>query len=57
MVRLRKPSSKKAIVGVGKLMKVGKTLAVGEVALYSDGTRELVAHAVGTYAIPQRRDG
>ncbi len=54
---LRKPSSKKDIVGMGKLMKVGKTLAVGEVSLYSEGTRELVAHAVGTYAIPPRRHG
>ena len=28
-------------------------LAIGEVALYSDGTEEMVAHAVGTYSIPQ----
>ncbi len=54
---LRKPSSKKDIVGVGKLIKVGKTLAVGEVALYSQGTQDLVAHAVGTYSIPARRHG
>ena len=54
---LRKPSSNKDIVGVGKLIKVGKALAVGEVALYSEGTRDLVAHAVGTYSIPPRRPG
>jgi uncharacterized protein (TIGR00369 family) len=49
---LRKPSPDKRIVGVCKLLKVGKALAVGEVTLYSEGAEEPVAHAVGTYAIP-----
>ena len=49
---LRKPSSEKDIIGVCSLLKVGKTLAVGEVALYSEGDTEPVAHVVGTYAIP-----
>ena len=31
---LRKPSAEKSIVGVSKLIKVGRSLAVGEVALY-----------------------
>lgn len=52
---MRKPSPDKAILGVAKLMKVGGTLAVGEVALYSEGADEVVAHAVGTYAIPRPR--
>jgi acyl-coenzyme A thioesterase PaaI-like protein len=52
---LRKPSRDKAILGVAKLMKVGRTLAVGEVAMYSEGADEVVAHAVGTYAIPRPR--
>ncbi|MFM2276016.1 MAG: hypothetical protein RL211_1888 [Pseudomonadota bacterium] len=50
---LRKPSADKAIIGVCKLIKLGKTLAVGEVSLYSEGGDELVAHVVGTYAIPR----
>lgn len=50
---LRKPASDKAIVGVCKLLKLGKTLAVGEVTLYSEGSAEAVAHVVGTYAIPR----
>ena len=50
---LRKPSASKDIVGVCKLMKLGKSLAVGEVALYSEGSAEPVAHAVGTYSIPK----
>jgi acyl-coenzyme A thioesterase PaaI-like protein len=49
---LRKPSSQRSIVGVCKLMKVGRSLAVGYVDLYSEGSDELVAHAVGTYSIP-----
>jgi len=50
---MRKPAADRAIVGVCKLMKVGKTLAVGEVSLYSEGGDEPVAHVVGTYAIPR----
>jgi acyl-coenzyme A thioesterase PaaI-like protein len=49
---LRKPSANADIVGVCKLVKVGRLLAVGEVALYSEGNDEMVAHVVGTYAIP-----
>ena len=52
---LRKPSADRAIVGVCKLIKVGRSLAVGEVALYSEGSDEPVAHAVGSYAIPRQR--
>jgi uncharacterized protein (TIGR00369 family) len=50
---LRKPSPDRSIVGVCNLMKVGRSLAVGDVALYSEGMPELVAHAVGTYSIPR----
>lgn len=49
---LRKPRSDRPIVGVCSLIKLGRTLAVGEVSLYSEGDADLVAHAVGTYAIP-----
>jgi acyl-coenzyme A thioesterase PaaI-like protein len=48
----RKPAAYKSIIGVFKLMKVGKVLTVGEVTLYSEGTSEPVAHVVGTYSIP-----
>lgn len=50
---LRKPAGDRAVIGVCKLIKVGKTLAVGEVSLYSEGSDEVVAHVVGTYAIPR----
>ncbi|WP_044283550.1 PaaI family thioesterase [Myxococcus stipitatus] len=49
---MRKPSKDRRILGVCKLLKLGRTLVVGEVSLYSEGLPELVAHAVGTYAIP-----
>ena len=52
---LRKPAGDRAVIGVCKLMKVGRTLAVGEVSLYSEGSDEVVAHVVGTYAIPRDR--
>ena len=52
---LRKPASGKDIIAVCTLLKVGKTLAVGEVSLYSEGNADPVAHVVGTYAIPPKR--
>jgi acyl-coenzyme A thioesterase PaaI-like protein len=51
---LRKPTATARIVGVCKLIKLGRSLAVGEVGLYSEGRSEPVAHAVGTYSIPPK---
>ena len=50
---LRKPSADRRIIGICRLIKVGRTLAVGEVTLHSEGLDEPVAHVVGTYSIPQ----
>jgi|TARA_B110000977_G_scaffold175309_1_gene229936 acyl-coenzyme A thioesterase PaaI-like protein len=50
---MRKPSSTKDIIGQCTLLKVGKSLIVGEVSLYSEGDEKAVAHVVGTYSIPQ----
>jgi acyl-coenzyme A thioesterase PaaI-like protein len=36
-------------------MKVGKRLAVGEVAIYSDGEDEPVAHVTSTYSLPVQK--
>ncbi|WP_198334017.1 PaaI family thioesterase [Psychrobacter namhaensis] len=49
---LRKPSANARIIADCTLMKVGRTLIVGEVSLYSEGTSDLVAHVVGTYSVP-----
>lgn len=51
---LRKPKADRDLVGVCKLIKLGRTLAVGEVSIYSEGDADAVAHAVGTYAIPRQ---
>jgi uncharacterized protein (TIGR00369 family) len=40
------------IVAHAKILKLGKRLAVGECALYSEGEPEMVAHVTGTYSIP-----
>lgn len=50
---LRKPSADNDIIAHCTLLKLGKTLAVGEVNLYSEGDDLPVAHVVGTYAIPR----
>lgn len=50
---MRKPSATKDIIGKCTLLKVGRTLAVGEVTLYSEGDENAVAHVVGTYSIPK----
>jgi acyl-coenzyme A thioesterase PaaI-like protein len=52
---LRKPSPHRPIVGVCQLIKVGRSLVVGEVALYSGRGEEMVAKAVGTYSIPPKK--
>jgi len=49
---LRKPSAESDLIAHCKLIKVGRTLVVGEVDLYSEGKPDLVAHVVGTYAVP-----
>ena len=48
---LRRPSMVD-IIAEGKILKLGKRLAVGEVSLYSEGDPEPVAHVTATYSIP-----
>ncbi|MBM3732774.1 MAG: PaaI family thioesterase [Acidimicrobiia bacterium] len=40
------------LVAEGKVIKLGKRLAVMEVTILSEGHAEPVAHATGTYSIP-----
>ncbi len=44
------------LLGEGRILRLGTRLAVGEVLVRSLGRSEPVAHAVGTYAIPESRD-
>ncbi len=48
---LRKPGPAD-LVAVGHVLKLGRRLAVLEVAIHSDGESEPVAHVTGTYALP-----
>jgi len=53
---LRKPPAAD-LLAEARLMKLGKRLAVGEVAIRSAVGPELVAHAMSTYSIPRQHDG
>lgn len=53
---LRKPPPAD-LIAEGKLLKLGKRLAVMDVALFSEEEDALVAHATGTYSIPPRDEG
>lgn len=53
---LRKPEGGKNLIADCKLLKLGRSLAVGEVYIYSEGQEDkAVCHVVGTYAIPATR--
>ena len=52
---LRKPVADLDLLAECKLLKLGKSLAVGEVGICSEGHEVPVAHATGTYSIPPRR--
>lgn len=40
------------MIAEAQLLKLGKRLAVGEIALHSERQEELAAHAVATYSLP-----
>ena len=48
---LRRPQPS-ALIADGRILKLGKRLAVAEVTLFSEGEAEPVAHVTGTYSIP-----
>ena len=52
---LRKPVADRDLLAECKLLKRGKSLAVGEVTICSEGNEAPVAHATGTYSIPPNR--
>ena len=49
---MRKPVSKTDLLAHCKLLKLGKSLAVGDVLIFSDGMEKPVARATMTYSIP-----
>ena len=42
------------LIGEGRLLKLGKALAVGDFTIWSEGKKDPVAHATVTYSIPPR---
>lgn len=42
------------LVGEGRMLKLGRSLAVGDFTVFSGGKTEPVAHATLTYSIPPR---
>jgi uncharacterized protein (TIGR00369 family) len=48
---LRRPAPRD-VLAEARLFKLGKRLAVGEIAVFSDGDEEMVAHATSTYSVP-----
>lgn len=53
---LTRPAARDVIAEV-KLVRVGRRLAYAEVALFSDGAEDMIAHATGTYALSQPKAG
>ncbi len=52
---MRKPESGKDLIAEARLLKVGKTLSVTNVLIFSEGGSEPVARANMTYAIPPKK--
>jgi uncharacterized protein (TIGR00369 family) len=48
---LRKPPARD-LIAQARLLKLGRKLAVGEVAIHADGVEDMVAHVTSTYSIP-----
>ncbi|MFS4583247.1 PaaI family thioesterase [Phaeobacter sp. C3_T13_0] len=52
---MRKPIGGSPLIAEGKLLKLGRQLAVGDVLLFSEGDPRPVARSTMTYAIPPER--
>ena len=49
---MRKPVAGRDLLGEARLLKLGRSLAVGDVLVFSEGAAEPVARASLTYSIP-----
>ncbi|MBL9063972.1 PaaI family thioesterase [Tabrizicola sp.] len=52
---MRKPAAGRDLLGEARVLKVGRSLAVGDVMVFSEGMAEPVARASLTYSIPPKR--
>lgn len=44
------------VLAEGRILKLGRRLAVGEISMTSDGKSQPICHAIGSYAIPPTID-
>ncbi|MHA6262025.1 PaaI family thioesterase [Arenibacterium sp. CAU 1754] len=51
---MRKPVAGADLIAEGRLLKLGKLLAVGDILMRSEGSDNIVARATLTYAIPPK---
>lgn len=49
---MRKPAAGRDLLGKARLLKLGRSLAVGDVMVFAEGQHEPVARASLTYSIP-----
>lgn len=52
---MRKPESGRDLIAEARLLKLGKTLSVTDILIYSEGSPQPVARATMTYSIPPRK--
>jgi uncharacterized protein (TIGR00369 family) len=52
---LRKPAAGRDVLAEVRLLKLGRTLAVGDALLFSEGVAEPVARGTFTYSLPPKR--
>jgi uncharacterized protein (TIGR00369 family) len=53
---MRKPAAETDLIATARLLKLGRSLAVGDVLICAEGSSDVVARASMTYAIPPKRD-
>jgi uncharacterized protein (TIGR00369 family) len=52
---MRKPAAERDLLGEARVLKLGRSLAVGDVMVFSEGGTDPVARASLTYSIPPER--
>jgi uncharacterized protein (TIGR00369 family) len=52
---MRKPEAGVDVIAHAKLLKLGRSLAVGDVHMFSEGSDKMVARSTMTYSIPPDR--
>ena len=52
---MRKPEAGRDLLAEARMLKIGRSLSVTDVLLFSEGSRDVVAHASLAYSIPPKR--